>query len=129
MTNAREVGSHECGEGGSDECAVGRLKCTEEMWDARGSLLLSVKIEVVAGCGDPLPLGLQPRDVWIRTHWNGRWLWRHVKTNEMFWEDSPGAWRKYSDGEYRHWWGSSWTGQFFYESTGTTRGALLERHC
>ena len=47
--------------GGSDECAVGRLECTEGIWDARGSLLLSVGSEVVAGCGDPLPLGLQPR--------------------------------------------------------------------
>ena len=98
-----------------------RLKFTEVRKDAKRSLLLSVKIEVVAGRGDRLPLVLTPRDVWIRTHWYERWLWRNVATNEMFWERDgmPGAWMRYYDDEYRHWWSSS-TGRFFYECTGTT---------
>ena len=74
---------------GIDECAVGRLKFTEERFDAENpSLLLSVKIEVVAGCGDRQPPVVEPRDVWIRTHCNGRWLWRHVKSNEKVWENT-----------------------------------------
>ena len=97
------------------------------------SLLLSVKSEVVAGCGDPLAPVLEPRDVWIRTDWNGRWLWRHVKSDEKFWEangmsvacddgnatDSVGMrWENYYDVAQR----SVWVGpanRWFYASTGT----------
>ena len=110
-----------------------RLKFTEVRKDAKGSLLLWVKIEVVAGLGDRLPLVLTPRDVWIRTHWNGRWLWRHVKSNEKFWEDNGMSvacddgnatdsvgirWENYCDVEQR----SVWVDQakrWFYASTGT----------
>ena len=53
---------------GSDACALGRLKFTEERWDAKnGALLLSVKIEVVPWCGELQSPVVEPRDVWIRT--------------------------------------------------------------
>ena len=102
-----------------DESAFKRLEFTEVRKDASGSLLLSVKIAVVA---DRLPLALRPRDVWIRTHLDNRYVWRNVATNEWFWEDSPGVWKRYT---YLGicWWGTTnedgSTGRYFFERTGT----------
>ena len=119
---------------GIDESALGRLKLTEATFHAKKpSLLLSVKIEVVARCGDPLPSGLKPRDVWIKIHSDGRWLWRHVESNEMFWESNgmPSAcddgnatkcdekrWKRFYDTADRIFWKGP-EDRFFYESTGT----------
>ena len=109
-----------------DESAFKRLEFTEVRKDPRGSLLLSVKIAVVAGLGDRLPLALRPRDVWIRTHLDNRYVWRNVATNEWFWEDSPGVWKRYT-AVRNHlgmcWWGTTnvdgSTDRYFFERTGT----------
>ena len=110
---------------GIDECAVRRLKFTEQRFEAGNpSLLLSVKIEVEV---------VEARDVWIKTHWKGRWLWRHVKSNEKFWEDNGMAvacddgnatdsvgirWKTYCDVEGRRVWVDQ-AGRWFYACTGT----------
>ena len=102
-----------------------QLEFSEEVKANEGSLLLSVKITVVAGLGDQLPLALRPSDVWIRTHLDNIYLWRNVKTNEWFWEQNAGVWKRYrvliNDVELYCWnetkVGGS-TGRYFYEHTG-----------
>ena len=117
-----------------DARALRRLKFTEETWGGKNrSLLLSVKIEAVPCCGELQPPVVEPRDVWIRIHCKGRWLWRHVKSDEKFWEDT-GMRVACDDGNATHFVGIRWENycdregqivwvdqnkRWFYASTGT----------
>ena len=115
-------------------CALTRLKFTEATWGGKKrSLLLSVKVEAVPCCGELLKPVVEPRDVWIRAHWKGRWVWRHVESDEKFWEDTgmPVAcddgnatdsvgiqWENYCDVKGQRVW-VNLDNRWFYESTGT----------